>query len=109
MRAANMKKKITRQEWNEIGVYNYAAKWLRPLCSYCLVHLEDGSFKREQYIPMCLYLLIFIPAHVIQALYCMWDGGLKEFELAGRHLGSDNLGRVGDSAWTKAKEIWEKH
>ena len=104
-----MKKRITLQDWNEIGAYNYAAKWLRPFCSYYLVCLEDGSFKREQSIPMILYLLIFIPTHILQVIYCMWDGGLKEFEIANRHLGCDNLGYVGDSVWAKAKNIWDQH
>ena len=46
-----MKKKITYQDWEFIGKYNYAAKWLRPFCSYSLVK-EGERFKREQRITL---------------------------------------------------------
>ena len=50
----------------------------------------------------------FNPAHLLMALCCVWDGGLKEFEFADRYLGGDYLGWAGDPAWEKAKEIWER-
>lgn len=102
-----MKKKITYKQWQDIGPYNHAAKWLRPFCSYSLVK-EGERFKREQRIPLWFYIIIFIPAHLLQALCCMWDGGLKEFEFAERYLGGDYLGWEGDPTWERAKEIWEK-
>lgn len=103
-----MKKRISQKEWESLSKYNYAAKWLRPLCSYFLVK-EDERFKREQYIPLGLYFILFIPVHLLQALLCMWDGGLKEFEIAGRYLGGDYPGWIGNPTWEKAKGIWEKH
>lgn len=83
------KKKISYKEWTEIGIYNHAAKWLRPFCRYDLIKEPDGRFKREQRIGLFVYLLIFIPAHIIQAFWCMWDGGLREFEFAERYLGGE--------------------
>ena len=105
-----MKKHITRKEWEYIGKYNPAAKWLRPFCSYTLEEIE-GGYRRQCKIPWVLYLLMLIPFSILQALYCMWDGGLKEFEIEGRNLGYDNLKERGDNsgAFLKAKEIWEKH
>lgn len=105
-----MKKRISRKEWEYIGKYNPAAKWLRPLCSYTLVKESDDKFIRVCRISWPVYLLIFIPTHFLQALYCMWDGGLKDFEIEKRHLGSDNIREHGinEGAYAKAKEIWEK-
>ena len=106
-----MKKRITRKEWEYIGKYNPAAKWLRPICSYSLVEEEDG-FRRDCKISWPVYLILFIPVHLLQALLCMWDGGLKEFEIAGRHLGHDYFRETwgcNEAAYPKAKEIWEKH
>jgi hypothetical protein len=97
--------KITYDEWTEIGKYNHAAKWLRPLCSYTLIKEPDGRFKREQCVGWFIYLLIFIPVHILQILWCMWDGGLKEFEINERYLGSDWL-VVGSESYTKAEKIW---
>ena len=100
--------KINQNDWTYIGKYNYAAKWLRPLCEYKLVEEDNGNFRREQRIGFIVYAIICIPVHILQALYCMWDGGLKDFEFAGRYLGGDYLGWEGDPTWTKAKEMWER-
>ena len=105
-----MKKRITRADWEYIGKYNPARKWLRPFCDYSLHEIENGGFRREIRINWFFYLLIFIPVHILQALYCMWDGGLKDFEIASRHIGYDNIKEHGinEGAYAKAKEIWEK-
>ena len=105
-----MKKKMTRKDWEYIGKYNPTAKWLRPLASYSLVEIE-GGYRRECRIPWLLYLVIFIPVHVLQALWCMWDGGLKNMEFEGRFLHGDNIYETHGpnmGAYPKAKEIWEK-
>ena len=104
-----MKKNITRKDWEYIGKYNPAAKWLRPLCSYTLEEIE-GGYRRECKISWPVYLAIFIPVHLLEALYCMWDGGLKEFSFEGRHIGYDNLKERGENspAYIKAKEVWER-
>lgn len=100
-----MKKKISSKEWTEIGRRNYAAKWLRPLCSYTLIKEIDGRFKREQRVGQLLYILLFIPVHILQAILCIWDGGLKEFEINERYLGGDWLVQ-GSESFTRAEMIW---
>ena len=85
-------KKISYDEWQMIGKYNYAKPWLRSLCTYTLTKESDTKYRRDQYIPVWFFVLAFIPVCVIQAVWCMWDGGLKEFECPVRHrLGSDSL------------------
>ena len=101
-----MKKKITYDEWTYIGKYNYAAKWLRRMCSYTLIREPDGRFKREQMVGWPLYLILFIPVHLLQAILCIWDGGLKEFEINERYLGGDWM-TPGCEPFDHAKEIWE--
>ena len=100
-----LKKKISNKEWIEIGKYNYAAKWLRPLCSYTLIRESETQFRREQRIGWLVYLLLFIPVHILQLLWCIWDGGLKEFEINKRYLGSDLL-FLGDACYERADKIW---
>lgn len=105
-----MKKHITRKEWEYIGKYNPAAKWLRPFCSYSLMEIEDG-YRRECKVSWPVYLAIFIPFNLLQALYCMWDGGLKEFCIEGRHIDYDDIHETwgnNKGAYPKAKEVWER-
>lgn len=105
-----MKKRITRKEWEYLGKYNYAAPWLRPFCSYSLMEIE-GGFRRDCEVSWPVYLIIFLPVHLLQALYCIWDGGLKEFEIYSRHLGHNYFFEDwsrDEPIYPKAKEIWEK-
>ena len=102
-----LKKKISKKDWEYIGMYNYAAKWLRPLCSYRLIKEADGRFKREQRIGWFVYMLIFIPVHILQAFICMWDGGLKEFEINPSYLGGDWF-IPGSDCFKKAEKIWNR-
>lgn len=100
-----LKKKISRKDWTEIGRYNYAVKWLQPFCDYCLIKELDGRFKREQRVNIIAYCLIFIPVHILQALWRMWDGGLKEFEINERYLGGDWM-VPGSESYNRAEKIW---
>lgn len=107
-----MKKRISQKEWEYLGKYNYAAKWARPFCSYSIEKIDDNEYHRNCDIGWFLYLVLFIPVHLLQALCCMWDGGLKEFEICPRHLGHDYFHEdwgCNQPAFPKAKEIWEKH
>lgn len=100
-----MQKKIKLKEWTYIGRCNYAAKWCRRLCSYYLIKENDTTFKRVQKINLVNYILVFIPVHLLQALVCLWDGGLKEFIIFSRDLGEDYLHK-GSEAYSRAEVIW---
>lgn len=104
-----MKKRITLKDWTYIGQYNPVAKWARPIASYTLEEI-DGGFRRECKIPMWWYLIMFIPLHLLELASCVWDGGLVEFRIAGRHIGYDDILERGinSGCYPKAKEIWEK-
>ena len=99
------KKKITSKDWTYIGKCNYAAKWCRRLCSYALIKEDDDTFKRVQTISLFAYLIIFIPVHILQIFTCVWDGGLKEFVIFSRYIGSDTL-QKGSQAFERSCEVW---
>lgn len=105
MKRTKLKKKITLKEWTYIGKANYAAKWCRRLCSYSLIREDDKTFVRVQKMNLFIYLLLFIPVHILQAFVCMWDGGLSEFTILGRVTGQDTLS-IGSPAYEKAEGIW---
>ena len=100
-----MKKKINLKQWTFIGRYNHAAKWCRKLCSYYLIKEDEKTFRRVQKINIFSYILIFIPIHLLQALVCMWDGGLKEFIIFSRNLGEDIL-VSGNESFSRAESVW---
>lgn len=103
-----MKKRITAKDWTFIGKLNYAAKWCKPLCSYYLEKETTNTFKRTQKIGWFMYVLLFVPVHILQMFVLLWDGGLKEFIILERSLGSDYLFSNTES-FKRAEEIWAKY
>jgi len=107
----NVKKRIALKDWNRIGTYNSGAKWVRPFCVYTLEEVQPGTIRQEIKIGWFAYLLMFIPVHIFKVFWCMWDGGLKEFEIEGRNLTHHYL-YESDSPfcdyYKKAKEILER-
>ena len=86
-----MKKKISLEEWTALGAYNHARPVWRKLCTYKLEKISEEHYRREQFVSLPIYFLLFIPVSIIQAVYCLWDGGLKEFEQPIYYLGGDDL------------------
>ena len=106
-----MKKHITQKDWNYIGIRNARAKWVRPFCVYTLEEVQKGIIKQEIKIGWLGYLLMFIPVHIFKLFWCLWEGGLKEFDLEERNL-THYYSYESDSPYCdyyrKAKEILER-
>ena len=102
-----MKMKITLKEWTELGKYNMYRKWLQPLCNYTLIERDNGDYERRQQIKWWFYLLIFIPMHIVDLCFCIWDGGLKTFEIQKNRINSDILSKKTIS-WERANKIYER-
>lgn len=107
MKNKKQKKRLSLKEWTYIGQFNHAAKWCRRICSYTLIKRDEKTFIREQKINLFAYLLIFIPLHILQAFFCMWDGGLREFAILDRGLGKDFLNK-GTASFERAEQVWNK-
>lgn len=100
--------RISFKEWNYIGVAQYARPWARRLCSYHLTQYSNMKFGLVQKIGWFSYALLFIPTNLIQLIYLIWDGGIKEFEIPDRHLGGTVL-YSWDNGYEKCEEIFQKH
>lgn len=79
--------------------------FIQKLLKYELL-VTDGYAEIKVSMPIWLYLLVFIPVHIIVALSCVWDGGLKSFEFVSIDITtwtfqSDSL------AYEKAKEVYK--
>lgn len=102
-----MRKRITAKDWTFIGKFNHAAKWCRPLCSHYLEKENDNAFKRTQKIGWFMYAILFIPVHLLQVFVLLWDGGLKEFIILERNLGSDYI-TSDTEAFKRAEQVWQR-
>jgi hypothetical protein len=86
----------------DIGEYNVVNKHFRKFCNYYLENDRSvkGGFCRKVCVKWWFYILIFIPLHLLNAVICVWDGGLKEFEIQKRHVQHDYI----DNKWTDSYE-----
>ena len=105
MKEKIQKKKISLKDWTYIGKSNYAVRWCRPLCSYTLVKQDDTTFIRYQSLGLFVYLILFLPIHIIELFTCLWDGGLREFSIISRAIGNDHIYKH-HSAFARAEQIW---
>ena len=99
-------KKVTRKERQSLGYYS-CSNWVKPFINSYLKETEGGNFVLIDKVNLLIYLLLFIPIHLLQALCCIWDGGLKEFEICSRKISIHTLS-WGSKSWTRACEILGK-
>lgn len=106
-----MKKNITKKELNHIGVSQSGAKWIRPFCVHSLEEVQSSVIKHEVKLGWFGYLLLFVPVHIFKFFWCIWDGGLKEFEIETRQIRYDYFYEADApycDFYKKAKEILER-
>lgn len=96
--------KLTREQRMEFGKYTHGAKWAKRFMNYYLREADGGGFYLTEEVKMWFYILVFIPIHLLQILHCLWDGGLKTFEIADRKVGNDYLA-WGSKSWEMARKI----
>ena len=82
-------------------------------CNWYIQKTSDTWGKMDLYVKWWFYILTFIPVHVLQAFWCMWDGGLREFSFEPRRIQSHNVigfkNDPSDSMFNRLKEVWEKY
>ena len=96
--------KLTKKERATLGGYNRGAKWIRPFTRCTVEKTDGGNFVLRTYIRVIPYAILFIPVHLFGAVCLIWDGGLKNFEIANRCLGQDYIG-WGSATWNKVCDI----
>ena len=96
--------KITYNNYRYIMNMKKKPIFIQKLLRYDLL-VMDGYAKIKVSMPMWLYLLAFIPVHAFIALACVWDGGLKSFEVESREIANWTF-HNGDAPYERAKEIY---
>lgn len=86
----------------------------RHICNYELQKTSDITYRITPRIKLPIYILLFIPVHLLQAVRCIWDGGLKEFSIESRRGCPETFFKPcpyspKDGRWGRADEIYQKH
>lgn len=97
--------KITYKNYWYILNRKKQPKLIEKLLDYRMT-IDETKVNVRQLIPIWLYVILFIPAHLFALIMVLWDGGLKSFEFAPRLCSEWNYYND-DYPYLRAKEIWE--
>lgn len=95
-------KKLTKTERKEFK--RYEANATNPIMNLYLRDSEGYGYYLTTEVKLLPYILMFIPIHLTQLILCIWDGGLKTFEINGRVIMQDYLA-WGSIRWKIANKI----
>lgn len=95
--------KLTKEEKKKF-TRRYPNLAQNPFINLYLKDADGGGYHIVQEVQLWLYLFTFIPLHLTQMVLCIWDGGLKTFEIANRYITCDYLS-WGSPSWKIANEI----
>ena len=75
-------KRLTRAERK--GFKRYDANATNPMMNLYLRPCECGGYYLTTEVKLLTYIFTFVPIHLTQLVFCVWDGGLKTFEISRR-------------------------
>lgn len=83
-------KKISYKELAILLGYKKNHTFKKLACNH-YIEDNDYSVKVISKVKMPVYILLFVPACIFQALVLVWDGGLKDFSIESRTYGTMNV------------------
>ena len=100
--------KITTKEYAYITNKNAS-----PFITYNL-NKESWGYTIKKRFKLIPYLIMFIPAHLIQLIVCLQDGGIKDFEIEPRTIPlTDRIFQPNTNKsighWANAEIVWKSH
>ena len=95
-------KKLTKEE--KKGFKRYISTASNPMMNFYLREAEGGGYYLTEEIKLWFYILMFVPIHLTQLVLCIWDGGLKTFEINSRVVLQDYYS-WGSARWRVANNI----
>ena len=74
---------------------------------------NPNTGKMKCVMKIWFYILIFIPANIIDFIYLLWDGGIKHFEIMPRTIRTDIItGLTSDNddttSFGRFKQVYNK-
>lgn len=84
-------KKISYKELAILFGYKKNHMIEKLACNHYIEDNNDYSVKVISKVKMPVYILLFVPVCILQALALMWDGGLKNFSIESRTYGTTNV------------------
>ena len=106
-------KKISYEDAVYIKNYKKNHWFEKYFCNWFINMKSPTCGEMKLYMKKWVYILLFIPIHLIVFGYCLWDGGIREFEINSRMLHFDNIigltyNNDDSTSCGRFKKVWEK-
>ena len=72
--------KLTFKEFATLVGWKKKHRRDRMFCNFYLVEEDEWSVEVTKKFKIYVYILLFLPMLLLSFFYCLWDGGLREFE-----------------------------
>ena len=82
---------IKYSDWAKICNYKKVHRRMWATCCFQLSKLDSDIYHVEALIRLPLFILLFIPASIIDMFAYMWDRGLKNFQFPFRWIDSYHI------------------
>lgn len=89
-------KKISYKELATLLGYKKNHRLEKIACNHYIEDNDGCSVNVISKVKMPVYILLFIPACIVQALMLMWDGGLKNFSIESRTYSNTIVWKVSE-------------
>ena len=96
-------KKISYKDFAYLMNYKRRHPFIKYCCN-CYLEERDASVLLTAKVKWPVYILLFVPVHIIIFFYCLWDGGIKEYDMWERTMTSFHLYTIYDDKYKKWKE-----
>lgn len=85
-------KKMTKKDFAAIGYdINRIPKRERFFFNWYMDKEDDYCYHFVKQIKWRFFIPLYIPATIFCFFACLWDGGLRDFELQSRYAGCDEI------------------
>ena len=98
--------RLSYMEWERICNYKKMHWRMCATCCFQLSKLDGDVYHVEALIRLPIFILLFIPASIIDAFAYMWDEGLKNFQFPSRWVDGSHI-YPGCDAYDYCEVTWD--
>lgn len=95
--------KISYKDFAYLMNYELRHPFIKYCCN-CYATEQEADVFMQAKVKLWVYILLFIPVHLLIFFYSLWDGGIKDFELWERTVTSMHRYTIYDDKYKKWKE-----
>ena len=100
--------RISRKQVEEYNLPIIKKIFGLEVANYYIEKIENSEIRYIVKMKIPLFAVLFIPAHVVIFLMCVWDGGIKEFQFCDNEILRERLNVWNYSKYRELAKLFDK-